>query len=115
MEEKDISLGRREILEQAALCVCQDREQQYSSPENSFAKIADLWNAYKPCDFTPHDVGIMMALLKIARISTGAYKDDNYIDLAGYAACAGEIALNKPAEARKIMDEWEAEHGMDKR
>ena len=33
----------------------------------------------------------MMALLKVARIATGN-KEDNFIDLAGYAACAGEIA-----------------------
>jgi hypothetical protein len=34
----------------------------------------------------------MMALLKIARIATGEPKADNYVDLAGYAVCAGEIA-----------------------
>ena len=33
-----------------------------------------------------------MALLKVARIKSGRYKADNYIDLAGYAACAAEIA-----------------------
>lgn len=37
------------------------------------------------------DVATMMGLLKVARIATG-YKDDNFVDLAGYAACAGEIA-----------------------
>ena len=35
---------------------------------------------------------MMMALFKIARASTGKYKADNYIDLAGYAACGMEIA-----------------------
>ena len=40
----------------------------------------------------PHDVAILMALLKIARVRSGRYKADNYIDLAGYAACAAEIA-----------------------
>jgi hypothetical protein len=34
----------------------------------------------------------MMALLKIGRIASGQAQADNYIDLAGYAACAGEIA-----------------------
>jgi hypothetical protein len=37
----------------------------------------------------------MMALLKIGRIASGQAKADNYIDLAGYAACAGEIALRR--------------------
>lgn len=34
---------------------------------------------------------VMMALLKIARIKTGKHKDDNFVDLAGYAACACEM------------------------
>lgn len=115
MENKTEKVSRRDILEQAALCVCTDRDKQYGAPENSFTRIAALWNAYIPLGFTAHDVGIMLALLKIGRIASGQTKEDNYVDLAGYAACAGEIALNKPAEARKIMDEWEAERGMDKR
>lgn len=38
---------------------------------------------------------MMMALLKIARCTTGQVKLDNYVDLAGYAACGGEIAMRK--------------------
>lgn len=30
--------------------------------------------------------------LRKARVRPGRYKADNYIDLAGYAACAAEIA-----------------------
>ena len=33
-----------------------------------------------------------MALLKIARTKLGDHTIDNYIDLVGYAAIAGEIA-----------------------
>lgn len=33
-----------------------------------------------------------MALFKIARIATGHGKADNWVDLAGYAACVGEQA-----------------------
>ena len=36
------------------------------------------------------DVAMMLALLKVARIHNGD-KMDSFIDLAGYAACAGEI------------------------
>jgi hypothetical protein len=36
----------------------------------------------------------MMALLKVARIRSGQIKEDNYIDLIGYAACAGELTTN---------------------
>ena len=85
-------ITRKSILAEAERCVCTDREQQYGTPENNFASIANLWNAYKPCGFTAHDVGVMLALLKIGRIASGQIKADNYIDLAGYAACAGELA-----------------------
>lgn len=34
---------------------------------------------------------MMMALLKVARIYTGTGTEDSFVDLAGYAACAGEI------------------------
>ena len=40
---------------------------------------------------TPKDVATMMGLLKVARIATGS-NPDSFVDLAGYAACAGEIA-----------------------
>jgi hypothetical protein len=88
-------MTRKEILTEAERCVCADREQAYGSPENNFSLIARLWREYLDTDnpITAHDVAMMMALLKIARIATGKPKTDNYIDLAGYAACAGEIAM----------------------
>ncbi len=91
---------RKSILDAAAQCVCQDRETQYGAPEDNFARIADLWNAYKPCGLTAHDVGILLALLTIGCIASGQTKADNYIDLAGYAACAGEIALKGKEEEK---------------
>ena len=38
------------------------------------------------------DVAMMMTLLKVARIKTGHYKADSYIDACGYLAFAAEIA-----------------------
>ena len=89
-------MNRKEILEAATKCVCGDREQDYGSPENNFQTIANLWIDYLTAkdDFLgiePKDVAAMLALLKIARIASGHAKDDNWIDLAGYAACGGEI------------------------
>lgn len=84
-------MTRKEILETAAKCVCGDREQDYGSPENNFKTIADLWSVYTGFAFTAVDVAVMLALLKIARIGSGHAKEDNWVDLAGYAACGGEI------------------------
>ena len=87
-------MTRPEILQKAEACVCGHREQEYGSPENNFQTIADLWRAYKGVDFTAVDVAMMMALLKIARIQSGTASEDSFVELAGYAACGGEIATD---------------------
>lgn len=85
-------MKREDILNEAGNCVLRDRESQYGSPENSFEMIADFWTTYlnERAIISPRDVAAMMALLKIARIAH-SQKEDNWIDLAGYAACGGEI------------------------
>ena len=82
---------RRKVLEEAVKCVCKDREGQYGSPENSFNEIAKLWTVWLGIRVTPRDVAVMMTMLKIARIKTGHFKEDSYIDACGYLACAAEI------------------------
>lgn len=89
-------MTRSEVLTKANACVNGDRQQDYGSPESNFKTIAEFWNTYlsnhRICDdISPADVAAMLALLKIARISSGHAKDDNWIDLAGYAACGGEL------------------------
>lgn len=95
-------MTRSDILETAKKkCVCGDREEDYGSPEDSFKLIASLWSDYLTGTHGVNrhfvdaaDVAIMMALLKIARMAHGN-KADNFVDLAGYAACAGEIATKR--------------------
>lgn len=84
-------MNRAEILHTAEQCVCGHRETDYGSPEDNFGMISKLWVAYKGVEFSPLDVAMMMALLKIARIKTGTKTEDSFVDLAGYAACGGEI------------------------
>ena len=88
-------MNRQEVLERAQHCVSGDREQDYGSPEQNFKTIALLWSVYAQRlgrgYFEDRDVSAMLALVKIARIASGNAKEDNWIDLAGYAACGGEI------------------------
>ncbi len=95
---------RQSMLDDARRCVCGDRDQQYGSPENSFKAIGALWEVYirHSCvsadaivSITPEDVAAMMVLFKCARIATGQSKADNWVDIAGYAACGGEIGGSK--------------------
>ena len=92
-------MTRKEILETAAKCVVGDREEDYGSPEQNFDRIAALCSIYLGiADITAKDVAAMLALLNIARIASGHAKRDNWVDLAGYAACGGEIEASHAAD-----------------
>ena len=97
-------MKRAEILDSAKEIVTKDREEQYGAPEDNFATIAEFWTTYiktkcvspgTDINISPADVGAMMILLKTARIAGGTEKADNFIDIAGYAACAGELVSKK--------------------
>lgn len=88
---------RSEILETAKNIVNGQRETEYGTPEDNFSVIAEFWDVFlKGIGFegralTAKDVAILMCLFKIARITTGSGSIDSFVDLAGYAACGGEI------------------------
>jgi len=89
-------LKRDEILSTASEYVTKDRAASHGNMEDNFTTIAKLWSVYTGSEITAIDVGVMMNLLKCARIKSNASHIDNYIDGAGYMACAGEIAKREP-------------------
>jgi hypothetical protein len=85
--------SRRQLLLDAADIIDGDRNETYGGPESSFAVIADFWSTYLDEKIEPHQVAVMLALLKLARIRTTNGKHrDSWLDLAGYAACGWEVA-----------------------
>lgn len=119
-EKKPVNtMSRADILDAAKKCVCGQREQDYGTPESNFQLIANLWNAYltEHCvenvegyacmnDISATDVAMMMALMKIARIKNGGGTGDSFVDLAGYAACGGEINSSRGLRAKAgVIDE----------
>lgn len=92
---------RTAILKEAMEAIDGSRDEQYGSPEDNFKRIARLWSEYLSAANEPHeyqetviepqDVANMMILLKIARTMHDPEVRDNWVDIAGYAACAGEI------------------------
>ncbi len=84
---------RKQVLETAEELVNGDRNVDYGDPISDFRTTANMWSAYlsrrldSPVSLQPHDVAAMMMCLKISRISWVPDKEDNWIDLAGYAAC----------------------------
>ena len=81
---------RETILDDAKNAVCGDRDHQYGSPEDNFNQIAHFWSVYLHKNLTSCDVANMMILFKLARNMTGEPKLDNWVDIAGYAACGAD-------------------------
>jgi len=88
-----------DIAAKAAELIGGEREHVHGDKYTNHTRIAAVWNgilaAADKAPATPldaHDVANMMEGLKIARRYTGRFNIDDYIDGAGYAACAGEIA-----------------------
>jgi hypothetical protein len=102
---------RERILDSAKQCVLKDRNSTYGAPEDNFACIATMWNAYiqiRPvgaiAPLGPLDVAHMMSLMKLARLAYNPTHVDSFVDFAGYVACASGIALaprpkNTPEQA----------------
>ena len=86
------------ICRQAAALVEGDRQTTHGDALAVYADLAAQWNAYlgdrlaAGRRLSAKDTALMMALLKIARTKNGTHNPDNYVDLAGYAGVAGEIA-----------------------
>lgn len=96
----DGKMVRERILDAAKSIITGEREKQYGHPEDNFKIIAEFWKNYleNRCVSSsgsvalyPEDVAIMMSFLKIARIMSGNYKEDSFVDACGYLAIAGEM------------------------
>lgn len=102
---------RGDFLDEAKKTICNDRQDVYGSPENSFPIIAKYWETYlseilhTDIELTPRNVADLLCLFKLARITTGAYKEDNYVDLCGYAAIAGSLE-NSEDDEEEDFDEY---------
>ena len=91
-------MTKEEILRQAKELITGDRNDTHGDAYRNHAEIAEFWNIFldkklKPmASLTAEDVALMMVLMKISRNSQGKKSNlDNFIDMCGYAAIAGEI------------------------
>lgn len=86
-------MRRQQVLDTAKDIVCTgDRQLNYGKPEDNFKNIAALWSDYLHRPISSTDVGLMMILMKVARLMKTPQHSDSYVDIAGYAACTAEIA-----------------------
>lgn len=96
------------VLEEAQRHIYGDRQEDYGPPTESFESIAGLWTAYLEAikfkavtvdgegqTLSAVDVAHLMILMKVSRNTTGGYKRDNAVDIAGYAGCLERIEEGK--------------------
>ena len=116
---------RKAILDEASSLVNGDRNETYGDPYDDYMKVSKMWNAYleglmkrrginvSPALtdlIEPHDAIAMMVLLKTARIANAPGHQDNWVDLAGYAAC-GWDAFGGPSAQSRAADSAEPPRG----
>lgn len=88
----------KETLTKALELTGGDRAKQHGNKRDNHQNIANLWNGYllnlgmaQHRVLTPHDIALMMVLLKIARTASGSINPDDYVDGAGYMGVAAEV------------------------
>jgi len=81
----------RFVLLTDAMNAVSERGSSYGTVEENFDRIARLWTVLLGKDVTPGEVALCLAALKMARLIQTPDHRDSWVDLAGYAACGGEV------------------------
>jgi hypothetical protein len=80
----------QDILKESKKLIGGNRHKDYGDKLTNHTNIAALWSIFLRKEVTPHDAAVCMALVKVARLMH-QHKKDSYVDMAAYAAIAGEI------------------------
>lgn len=92
---------RVNILEEAKNLTTGQREQDYGTPQENFGRMADYANIIFKKNFetgepiTARQTAEFMITVKLARLANSP-TFDTYVDIAGYAALAGELSGASP-------------------
>lgn len=92
IQATDKQTARALILDAAREAVTRDRAATHGDAEANFARIAAVWSVRLGVTITPAQVALMLVDLKVTRAWGNPAHQDNWVDIAGYAACGGEIA-----------------------
>jgi hypothetical protein len=84
------------ILAEAQSLTWGERDKEYGDPLVNLTAAAEgkAWlDKWIKRDMSPAErEALLMVITKLSRLITGTPKQDSYVDLAGYAALAGEMA-----------------------
>jgi Domain of unknown function (DUF6378) len=102
---------RADLLDEAKQLITGDRNNTYGPPTQDFARTAAVLNALGfqvvhereaelvVEDIQPHHVAMILAAVKLSRLTWSPEKRDSWVDLAGYAACGHECAIDEDQAA----------------
>lgn len=91
---------RASALDEARQLITGDRNNAYGPPTQDFQRSAEALNAYgyRGPDGRPlqaHDIAIMVMSVKLSRLMWTPEKRDSWVDIAGYAGCGYECAVEE--------------------
>jgi hypothetical protein len=103
---------RAELLDEAKQLITGDRNNTYGPPTQDFARTAAVLNGlgFRTVRFSelegelvaedlqPHHVAMILAAVKLSRLTWSPEKRDSWVDLAGYAACGHECSVAELTE-----------------
>jgi len=103
---------RAVALDHAKSLVTGERNAQYGDPNQDFRRTAAFWEIYLRAivekrgglNLEPHDVAMMMSLLKISRTTWTPEKLDSTLDLIGYGACAVDCIVSTWPDSQSQLD-----------
>ena len=78
------------LLERATR-VLRDRRGVYGEPIELFEQVAMRWSLVLGIEVTPAQAVLCLIDVKMARLARDPKHLDSQVDLAGYAACLGEV------------------------
>lgn len=100
---------REEILHGATIAVTQQRNNTYGPPTQDFDRTARILNAIgfrivdstgEPLPISSHHIAIIQIAVKLSRLTWSPTHRDSWIDVAGYAACGFECAMEGLSEPK---------------
>ncbi len=89
--DRDIPKKRNEIIATAQSLINGDRAEIYGDALDNHRNIAKGWSVILGQEVKPHQVALCMVWVKMARLVVTEDHMDSYVDMAAYAALAGEI------------------------
>jgi hypothetical protein len=91
---------RTGVLTEAKALITGDRNNSYGPPTQDFARTAGALNAYgyrgpDGRELQAHDIALFIMAVKMSRLMWTPAKRDSWVDVAGYAGCGYECAIEE--------------------